>query len=313
MQTLPNPLLSWADLEPRYAALERETLTPETAADWLKRWSDLENDVIQAYVQVNRAATEDTSSKTAEAAFLEYIQNVMPPVERHNQRLKTRLLALEWKGQPQHVQMLRRMRGEFELFNEANVPLRADIEALANDYNKLSGSLRVELEGKTLNMAQALAKLVQTDRSVREAAWRGMWKSRLELAPELDTLFLKLLEMRRQVARNAGFENYLEYGWKEFGRFDYTPQDARDLHESIALEVTPVLARLFQKRKQTMNLDTLRPWDPSADPLNLEPLNPFSNTTELEDGSERIFRALYHVKMIHRYDRLATDPSSQHN
>jgi oligoendopeptidase F len=49
----------------------------------------------------------------------------------------------------------------------------------------------------------------------------------------LETIFDELVQVRHQIAVNAGFKNFRDFKFKEMNRFDYTVQDCFDFHDSI--------------------------------------------------------------------------------
>jgi oligoendopeptidase F len=65
------------------------------------------------------------------------------------------------------------------------------------------------------------------------------------------------------------------------GRFDYTPSDCFDFHKAIADEVVPVVKYFDLRRKEALQLKTLRPWDTEVDVTGLAPLKPFSDENDL--------------------------------
>jgi oligoendopeptidase F len=80
-------------------------------------------------------------------------------------------------------------------------------------------------------------------------------------------------------------------------RFDYSPQDCVRFGQAIEQVVVPAAARLYERRRKRLGVESLRPWDlgdgwwtrPLAPP-GVEPLKPFSNSEELEAGCAAIFR-----------------------
>ncbi len=285
--------LTWHDLAPRYETLSNEALTPENVADWLVRWSNLQRDVQEADAVLQRAKDADPSDKEAETAYLTFLQEVLPEISRADQKLTEKLLALGgWTPEPQHVQMLRRLKGEAALFREENVPLETEIHTLSNEFNKITGALRATVRGEELPIPQAEKLLLGPDRGLREDAWRAIKAAELSAAPQLDELFLKLLELRRQLAKNAGFDNFRDMIWQGMNRFDYTPEDTQQLHRGVEQFVKPLLEKVYRERREQLGLDRLRPWDTAADPAGREALKPFESTQELEDVSQRIFTAL---------------------
>lgn len=288
-----TPATPWTMFAPRYEALATEPLTSQDVPAWLERWSDLEKDVMEAQSRLVRAKDADPTDQAAEQAFIDFVQEVQPEVMRAGQRLNDRLLAqTDWEPEGPHVQMLRRLRSEAALYREENLPLLSELTTLANEFNKITGALRAKVGGEELTLPQAQRLLLSPDRAQREAAWRGIAEANLQAAPQLDALFLRLLAMRREVARNAGFGNYRDYAWQAMNRFDYTPENTRELHDAVEQQVVPLQARLNAERQQRLGLETLRPWDTQADPLGRPALQPFQSSEEYVDTAGRIFETL---------------------
>ncbi len=231
---------SWEQFRPRYEKLERDPLTTENVSNWLHDSSELSKEVEEAFAGTFRAKNENTADKAAETAFLLFVQEIAPHTEAADQKLKLKLLALDGFT-PEHDQteFVRRFRSGAELFRDANVPLFADEETLSSEFGKLTGELTLELDGETLTIPEAEKRLREPDRALRERAWRAIKEAELSVSSELDTLFLKLLKLRRKIAKNTGL-NYRDFRWRALNRFDYTPEDSCYFHDAIAAEVTPL-------------------------------------------------------------------------
>ncbi|SMB97120.1 M3 family oligoendopeptidase [Deinococcus hopiensis] len=284
---------TWMSFAPRYDALATEPLEEQDIPAWLQRWSDLEKDVMEVQAQLTWAKDANPSDTDAEHAFLRFIQEVQPESMRAEQRLRDRLLAFtHWQPTGPHVQMLRRLRCEAALFREENLPLINELTILANEFNKITGAQRATVNGEEMTLPEAQRLLLDPNRTVREAAWRGIATANLQAAPQLDALFLKLLHLRRKVAHNAGLENYRDFTWQAMNRFDYTPQGIQELHQAVEAHVVPLQLQLHDERRRNLGVDVLRPWDTAVDPQGRPPLRPFQSTDEYITGAERIFHAL---------------------
>ncbi len=148
------------------------------------------------------------------------------------------------------------------------------------------------LDGEEMTLQKAADRLQDTDRTVREEAWRAISGRRYQDHDKLDELLDLLVKLRDQVGRNAGFANYRDYMFAAMGRFDYTPQDCFEFHESVREAVVPLLNDMAQARKASLQVDTLRPWDFKVDPQGRPPLKPFSTGEELLEKTIRCFTRL---------------------
>jgi oligoendopeptidase F len=161
---------------------------------------------------------------------------------------------------------------------------------LGQEYEKVSGNETAEFQGQTYTLTQLKPFLEEPDRSVREGAWRARVAARLADAPLYDEMFDKMLELRQQIARNAGFDNYLDYKFREYKRFDYTPEDCLAFHAAIEKHVVPFTVRERERRRKLLGVDSIRPWDTEVDPEGYQPLRPFESADRLKEGGLRIVK-----------------------
>ncbi len=283
---------TWSQFEAAYNDLEAQEVTLGNVDSWLREWSELEKRVSEQHMTLLRAKDEDTKNKAAEAVYTAFIQEVVPPSETINQKLKLKLLALDSEPTSETAEFIKKFRNEAELFRDTNTPLLADETTLSSDYNRIMGGISVELDGETLSIPEAEKRLLEPDQDLRERAWRAVQTAKLGVSGELDELFLQLLKLRRQLAVNAELPDFRSFAWRRLNRFDYTSEESLTLHASIASEVVPIIVKLREERQEDLGLTELRPWDMSVDPASREALHPFTAVTELEDGMARIFTRL---------------------
>ncbi|MEM7037610.1 MAG: M3 family oligoendopeptidase, partial [Bacteroidota bacterium] len=130
------------------------------------------------------------------------------------------------------------------------------------------------------------------DRAYREKIWKKITSTRLSHRETLDALFTDLVQLRTQIAENAGYKSYSDYKFMELGRFDYKREDCYDFHNSIEQLIKPQLLKLSEARRKNLDVDTLYHWDINVDELGEQPLKPFGNTDELIDKTLSIFDRL---------------------
>ena len=55
-----------------------------------------------------------------------------------------------------------------------------------------------------------------------------------------------------------------------------------EFHEAVKQHVLPLVNKIYQKKKEKLGLDTLRPWDIEAEPEGTKPLHPFKTGKNCE-------------------------------
>jgi oligoendopeptidase F len=283
-----NPF-DWDTIQPHVDRLLGAELHPAATEAWLQDWSDLSAVLYEAYAQIQREITENTADTEAEARFLTFTEKIQPPLRMADQALRDKLLGVPGYAPSGETQeMVRRFRAEAGIYRDENVPLLSELAVLENEYGKITGALTIDWGGKIETLPKARQRQRSLDRGERERAWRLEMAAYASVREPLNELYLKMLRIRRQVARNADLPDYRAYRWQEFFRFDYTPEDCRTFHDAIEHAFVPLANKLTSEKRSLLGLDSVRPWDIEMDPYG-EPLRPFDDVAELVDGARRIF------------------------
>ncbi|NDJ53628.1 MAG: M3 family oligoendopeptidase [Chloroflexi bacterium] len=287
----------WGMYKPYFDELLNASLTEETVFDWLKGWSRLISLAIEAGSRMHVAHTIDTNDAMAEQRFHFFIQEVRPEIERADNELNKRFLASGLE--PQGFEMaLKAMRADDENFAEENLPLLAEEATLELRYNKIMSEQTIEWEGEERTLWQ-IGKVSQNpDRALREKAWRMASDRMLQDREAVNENYVKLLDLRQRIARNAGLPDYRAYIWNEKRRFDYSPEDCVTFQNAIEEVVVPAAGRLYEKTRAALGVETLRPWDINTNPINnvdqavdpfgRPPLAPFADGSDLAKKAQQV-------------------------
>lgn len=280
--------LKWRDYEPFFRELEVYELNPGNIQAWLDNWSTLAATVDEQYWRLYIATTVNTADKESEARFNQYIEEIQPAAKTAEQKLKDKLLASRLSPRGFET-ALRVMQAEAEIFTEENLPLMAEEQKLVTEYNKIIGSLTVLWEGEERTLSQMFPLFYDTDRSIRQRAWEAAQTQLLKERQNINSLWEKFMRVRLKMAENAGMPDYRTYIWKQRFRFDYSPEDCQSFHAAIEESVVPAARRVYQKRRQRLGVDTLRPWDINVDPLGTTPIDPYETIDEFKTRSRAVF------------------------
>lgn len=278
----------WETYQAYYEELAARELTPENVEQWMADWTAVTERAYESYSRLSLAKSQDTTDAEIETRFNKFLETIFPPFMQADQMLKVKLLQSELVPAGAELPM-RKMQAEAELFREENIPLLTEEQKLGNEYDKIVGAQTVEWNGEEKTPAQMQPYQLEKDRTVREKAMRLVRERQLADREALNDLWQKLMNLRGQIAANAGFSNYRDYMWQGMKRFDYTPEDCRTFHEAIEQVVVPAAVRIYEKRRQRLGLDTLRPWDLQVPVTDAPPLKPYDKPEELEVVSDQIF------------------------
>ena len=281
----------WDKYAAQAKALTQQQLTAANCTAWLADWTQLASLIDEVAARLVIASTVDTTDKAAEARYNAYLEGVQPQWLATQQTLRE--LLLQSGLQPAGMEIpLRNMRAEAALFREANLPLLTEEKKLGVEYDQTIGAQTVQWEGSERTLSQLQPVYQDPDRARRERAWRLAMQRRLTDRPQLNALWQKFLRLRGQLAANAGLNSYRDYAWQDRLRFDYTPQDCASFHTAIERVVVPAASRIYERRRQRLGLQTLRPWDLEVDVAQLPALRPFTDAAQLVRTSSAIFNRI---------------------
>ncbi|HMQ50395.1 MAG TPA: M3 family oligoendopeptidase [Saprospiraceae bacterium] len=289
-------LTTWAKLKPYYnALLSREIGSTAELEEWIEDRSELDAVVSEAFSWRYVKITVDSKDDKAESLYQYTVQELAPKITYYEDALNRKLTECPFvhhlDQEKFHIH-LRGIRNAVELFREENIPYATDIQLKAKEYVKIFSEMTIGVDGKQMTLQKASSLLEETDRAHRESVYHKIHQRILQETDHLEALFGQLLQMRHQMALNAGFSNFRDYKFRALGRFDYTVKDCYDFHDSIRSEIVPLIDEMNRFRKEALNIDQLRPWDMFVDPFGKQPLRPFEDADELVD------------KLIQCFDRL---------
>lgn len=316
-------LTSWDDVKPLYEELLDRSIDN---ADELKQWL-IDRSELESYLSENFAwryirMTCDTANEELVDQLNFFIAEIQPAMTTYGNDLDLKAVNSPFLSQltdDGYDVMVRGMKKAIEIYRDENIPLQTELQTEERKYGAIVGAMTVQIDGREMTLPEASDRIQSTDRAVREEAWRKIWERRYQDHLTLDELFDRLRDLRHQIAVNAGFANFRDYSFAALGRFDYTPEDCFNFHESVAEAVVPYVNKLAKERKEKLaradvSVDLLRPWDAKVDVEGRPALKPFATGNELlekaitcfdrldkELGDDlRIMRAMGHLDLESR-------------
>lgn len=289
-------LTNWEHIEPFFKDLLDRNIDSKSALEkFLEDLSELEAVVSEDACWRQIRMTCDTENNQLEEAFNYFCMEIQPKIQPYADAIHRKIVNHPLTNEldtDKYYTYFRNLRKSIELFREENIPLQAELAVMQQQYGVITGKMTVTVNGKEYTLQQATKFLESHDRNLREEVYRKIQERRLQDKHELNILFNQLIQKRNQEALNAGFDNYRDYRFRELGRFDYTKEACFAFHEAVKQHIVPLVNILYEKKKNKLGLDSLRPWDTEAEPEGTSPLRPFATGRELLDKTIACFTQL---------------------
>ena len=291
----------WVNIEP-YAndLLSRELNCSGCLETLIKDGSTLAEHVSEAGTLLSIAMTCDTESEVKRRAYLDFIENVQPKLSEFADAFNHRLAghpALD-ELPPRHDLMIKRILTDIAIFREENIPLQVEEAKLETEHSTITGAMTVEFDGEERTFSQMALYFENTNRSIREAAWRAVVERMEQDSERLSGIYDELIRIRHQIALNAGFDDYRPYIFEAKHRYDYSIDDCLEFHDSIERVCVPLMHELQESRREALGVATLRPWDVGeksgggVDIHGRPPLAPFEDVERLISGCSNVFHGM---------------------
>ena len=281
--------MTWQDYEPFYNNLESRKLNTSTIDAWLDDWSALASCVDEQFTRLLIVTSQHTADEELQKQFDTFLDDVQPATKIADQKIKEKLLASRLHPKGFEI-ALKMMQAEAEIYCAENLPLLAEEQKLANEYDRIMGATTVLWDGEEKTFWEMYTMYsYETDRAVRESAWKTLSERMYLNRDAINALWGKFMAVRLKIAENAGFPDYRTYKWKQSRRFDYTPEDCKSFHTAIEEVVVPAAVRVYERRRQRLGIETTRPWDRDVDQFGRTMLRPAKTVAELNSKALNVF------------------------
>ncbi|MGG1152824.1 M3 family oligoendopeptidase [Bacillus wiedmannii] len=290
------------DLESKLQSLlERNITSVSELENWLLDEQSLTAEIEEEITSSLIATYRDTNDRNKRNLHMYNQNTIQPLLKRYNAKFDQKFIESPFSGllDEQKYSFMKKARLiKSKMFNEKNIALSIKEQELIKKYREIMSNISINWEGEQQTYAYVKAKLDNPNRAIREKAWYALCEARSVVKMEIDCIMNELVQLRNEIALNAGFNNYSEYAFQQKNR-DYSIEDCYKLHESIEKYVVPIWEQLGSLSKKNFGVKKYRPWD--LTPCNL-PKALFQNVVDLLDRVEEMFRKTdlyFHEKFIH--------------
>ncbi len=283
---------SWESIEPFMNDLRDRKLSCSNCLEtFISDRSSLSEVISEARARLYIDMTCHTDDEGIQKSWMQFVENVQPKLSEYSDILNRRLVEHEALDElPDRFGILvKGIKTDIAIFREENIPLSTQATKLVTEYNEICGAQMVEFDGEQKTFAQMAIYFENTDRKIREDAWKAVSERRFEDNERVSEIYDELIQIRHKMATNAGFEGFQQYMFASMHRFDYSIEDCLEFHESIETVCQPLRHRTDGERMRDLGIDSLRPWDMGVDVKGRPPLQPFNDVQEMVDGCSRIF------------------------
>jgi oligoendopeptidase F len=289
-------LTDWHSVSGYYENLvAREINNTDDLNKFLVDRSELESFLSENFAWRYIKMTCDTGDISVKKDYDYFVTEIQPKLSEFDDKLNKKILASKYidnlQGKGFEI-AIKGIKTSSEIFRNENISLFTKIQNLSSEYQAIIGAMTIEVDQKIITLQQASVYLENSDRNKREEVYTKIQERRLIEHQKLDDIFDNLVQLRHQIAVNAGFDNFRDFSFKALKRLDYSTKECYDFHDSVAKTVVPLLNESVEKRKLDLGYETLKPYDKAVDIKNRPALKPFDGGADLLDKTILCFTKL---------------------
>ena len=260
-----------------------------------------------AYMDYVEADTELETSKTVAyvrntinlldefyEAEMVYFNSQMPKYEILKKEMGEVIVASPFKAEMEKefgTILIQNMEAQKQLSDESIVDDQVKEAKLVSRFMKTQAAATVEFKGEQIGNYGLLKIMQSTDRAERKEAFEAWAKLYEGIAPTLEEVYDGLVKVRAGMAKKLGFKSFIPMGYLRRRRFDYTEKELEVFRKQVREVVVPAAAKLYERQKEALGIDTLYYYDESIASPSGNPV-PIGDKEYLVREAQKMYREL---------------------
>lgn len=187
--------------------------------------------------------------------------------------------------------LIQNMEAQKQLSDESIVDDQVKEAELVSRFMKTQAAATVEFKGEQIGNYGLLKIMQSTDRAERKEAFEAWAKLYEGIAPTLEEVYDGLVKVRAGMAKKLGFKSFIPMGYLRRRRFDYTEKELEVFRKQVREVVVPAAAKLYERQKEALGIDTLYYYDESIASPSGNPV-PIGDKEYLVGEAQKMYREL---------------------
>lgn len=195
---------------------------------------------------------------------LEYNQNTYPTVMEASMQYERAVLESPFAKDLEAEygkELLVSLQRDLDSFNPALVPFMQKEAELTTRYQKLMATAQIPFRGEVYNLYGIQKFFEDPDRTTRKEAFRAYSDFYHGNEEEMEDIFSQLVEIRNEMGKAMGDENFIPLGYKQQGRSDYGQREVEAFREQVREEIVPLCEKLYKAQAKRIGVDEIKAFD----------------------------------------------------
>lgn len=169
--------------------------------------------------------------------------------------------------------------------------LQAKEQELVARYQQKKATMKYYVNGEEVSEGKLHELVTSKERQIRKAAFEGENDGILKEKAEFTEILRELVKTRNRIAKENGFENYMEYANLSHRRINYGDKEILKFVNEIKCYIVPLYLQLQEEQRKRLGVEVLMPYDT---PLVFPESNvrPIGGEQALAEAAEEMYASL---------------------
>ncbi len=235
----------------------------EAARESFLRKNDLTVSYTTMYNVVYIRNTMDMNDKFYETE-LEFFDGQQPYIDLIAKDAAKALLASPYKEDFANefgADIIKSAEADILLSDDCIVADKIEESKLAQEYSRITAKATCKFMGEDCNFYGLLKYLENPDREIRRAAFKAWADTYASISEKLNELYIKLVVLRKGMAKKLGFKDYATMAYMLNGHYYYGANEVSAFRKQVVEHIVPIACELFKSQGERLGVDKLRYYD----------------------------------------------------
>lgn len=229
----------------------------------MRRVEEASDHLMTLYSICSIRNTLDTTDEYYEKE-LEYNQSTYPTVMEAGIQYERAVLESPFAKELEAEygkELLVSMQRDLDSFDPALVPFMQKEAELTTRYQKLMATAQIPFRGEVYNLYGIQKFFENPDRKIRKEAFRAFSDFYCGNEAEMEDIFSQLVELRNEMGKALGYDNFIPLGYKQQGRSDYGQKEVEAFRRQVEEELVPLCEKLYEAQAKRIGVDEIKAFD----------------------------------------------------
>ncbi|MFT4416746.1 M3 family oligoendopeptidase [Fredinandcohnia humi] len=237
--------------------------TVDQQIDTISKINEIRKEFDSAQMLAHIRHTLDTTDPFYEEEF-QYFNTYGPVYENLESKFYGVLLETPYRKELEDYygkQLFYIAESKIKTITEGVMELLAEENRLTSEYQKLIATANIMFDGEEKTLAQIEKYMFNPDRSVRRRAAEAKYEFFARNGIELDELFDKLVKVRDRIAKELGFDSFIELAYLRWNRTGWDAESARIFRENVLKHIVPLASNLIGTQQKRLGIEKVKIYD----------------------------------------------------